>query len=42
MSLKMWFRQAQEKATWGNLELALTNSNRAELSLTKLLKSKFQ
>ena len=38
MTLKMWLWQDQEKATWGVLELAITNSIRAKLSLEKLMK----
>ena len=36
-TLKMWLRKDQGKATWGALELAITNANRAELSYPKLL-----
>ena len=40
MTLKKWSKQDQDKAKWGVLELALTNANRAELSLEKLLECK--
>ena len=39
-TLKMWLRKDQDKATWGVLELAITNANRAELSFPKLLQCK--
>ena len=38
ITLKMWLLQDQEKATWVVLELAITNSIRAKLSLEKLMK----
>jgi len=41
ITLKMWLQKDQDKATWGVLELAITNANRAELSYGKLLKCKF-
>jgi len=37
-TMKMWLRKDQDEATWGVLELAVTNANRAELSYDKLLK----
>ena len=35
-TLDAWLKQNQDKATWGVLELAITNANRAELALQPL------
>ena len=35
-TLDAWIKQDQNKATWGVLELAITNANRAKLSLSPL------
>ena len=40
VTLQKWSSLDQDKATWGVLELALTNANRADLSLTNLLECK--
>ena len=39
-TLHAWMKQDRDSATWGILELAITNANRAELSLGRLSKSK--
>jgi len=35
-TLDAWIKQDQDKATWGVLELAITNANRVELALSPL------
>ena len=35
-TLDAWIKQDQDKATWGVLELAITNANRAQLALPLL------
>jgi len=40
-TLNCWLMQAGEDATWGVLELAITNANREFLGLPSLLKCKF-
>ena len=39
-TLDAWMRQCQDEATYGALELAITNANRVELGLKKLPESK--
>ena len=36
-TLDAWMKQDRDRATWGVLELAITNANRAELALSPLL-----
>jgi len=38
--LNSWVKMDQDKATWGTLELALSNANRVELGLEPLLERK--
>ena len=38
--LSMWMKQDGENATWGVLELAITNANREELSIEALSECK--
>ena len=38
--LNSWVKMDQDKATWGTLELALSNANRVELGLDPLLERK--
>jgi len=39
-TLRKWMKLAGNNATWGALELAITNANREELSLEALTKCK--
>ena len=38
-TLDAWIDKDQDNATWGVLELAITNANRAKLALGRLLES---
>ena len=39
-TLDAWMEQCQDEATYGALELAITNANRVKLGLKKLPESK--